>query len=57
VELDPHAMRDGHDPQLEKTVEVLLAELAKHPIPGPKKPPYPSYRTNKAGGAMTTAEQ
>ena len=52
VELDPHAVREGHDPQLEKTVEVLLAELEKHPIPVHKKPAYPVYRGGKtAGGA------
>jgi len=43
VELDPHMLREGHDPQLEKTVEVLLAELEKHPIPVHKKPAYPVY--------------
>jgi len=43
VELDPKAVRDGHDPQLEKTVELLLADLEKHPLPTYKKPPYPNY--------------
>ncbi len=43
VDLDPHAVRQGHDPQLEKTVEVLLDELAKHPLPVHKKPAYPNY--------------
>jgi len=44
VELDPHALREGHDPQLEKTVEVLLAALDKHPVPVHKKPAYPVYK-------------
>ncbi len=44
VELDPHAVREQHDPQLEKAVEVLLAELEKHPIPVHKKPAYPVYK-------------
>jgi tricorn protease len=43
VDLDPKAVREGHDPQLEKTVEVLLADLEKHPLPTHKKPPYPNY--------------
>lgn len=43
VELDPHLVREGHDPQLERTVEVLLAELEKHPVPVHKKPAYPVY--------------
>ena len=47
VDLDPHAVREGHDPQLEKTVEVLLAELDKHPVPTHKKPAYPVYRNGK----------
>ena len=50
VELDPRAVREGHDPQLEKTVQILLQELEKNPIPTHKKPPYPSYR-RQAGGA------
>ena len=44
LDLDPAAVRQGHDPQLEKTVAVLLAELEKHPIPAAKKPPYPKYQ-------------
>ena len=47
VELDPHAMREGHDPQLERAVEVLLAELEKHPVPVHKKPAYPVYQSGK----------
>lgn len=43
VECDPKAMREGHDPQLERTVELLLADLEKHPIPTHKKPAYPNY--------------
>jgi tricorn protease len=43
VELDPKAVREGHDPQLEKAVEVVLSELEKHPIPIHHKPPYPNY--------------
>jgi tricorn protease len=43
VELDPKAVRAGQDPQLEKAVEILLAELEKNPIPVHKKPPYPTY--------------
>jgi tricorn protease len=46
VELDPEAVREGHDPQLEKTVEILVADLEKHPVPVHKKPPYPNYHDN-----------
>jgi tricorn protease len=47
VEMDPKAWRDGHDPQLEKAVEVVLDELAKSPVPGPKMPAYPNKQTVK----------
>lgn len=41
---DPKLVREGHDPQLEKAVEVLLRELAEHPAPKYPRPPYPNYR-------------
>ncbi len=43
VEHDPELVRKGADPQLEKAVEVVMAELAKNPVPKPKKPAYPTY--------------
>lgn len=43
VEQDPKAVSEGHDPQLEKAVELALAELAKHPLSEPKRPAYPNY--------------
>ena len=49
VEMDPAAWRAGHDPQLEKAVDVLLEELKKHPRqPQPKRPPFPNYHNGKA---------
>ncbi|MDB6128522.1 MAG: protease [Verrucomicrobia bacterium] len=33
VELDPKAVRQGHDPQLEKAVEVVMDLLKKNPLP------------------------
>ncbi|HHQ49326.1 MAG TPA: hypothetical protein ENK19_10655, partial [Acidobacteria bacterium] len=43
VEQDPKLVREGHDPQLEKAVEVVLEQLAKHPLPKFERPPYPVY--------------
>jgi tricorn protease len=44
VELDPKALRQGHDPQLEKAVEVVMDLLKKNPLPtAPHHPPYPDY--------------
>ena len=45
VEHDPQLVRQGRDPQLEKAVEVVLAELAKSPAKPLKRPPFPKYRT------------
>jgi tricorn protease len=44
VELDPKAWRAGHDPQLEKAVEVVLGLLEKNPVPTFKRPAYPNYQ-------------
>jgi len=43
VDMDPAAVRQGHDPQLEKAVQVVMEELAKNPPPIVKKPTYPNY--------------
>ncbi|HLY62554.1 MAG TPA: PDZ domain-containing protein [Terriglobia bacterium] len=43
VELDPKLVRQGHDPQLEKAVEVILDLLRKNPPPVYKRPEYPNY--------------
>jgi len=43
VELDPKLVREGHDPQLERAVEVVLDLLKQHPLPTYPKPPYPNY--------------
>jgi tricorn protease len=43
VEYDPAAWRQGRDPQLEKAVEWLLAELQKNPPKEYKRPAYPDY--------------
>jgi len=43
VELDPKAMRQGHDPQLETAIRVVMDELKEHPLTQPQRPPYPNY--------------
>jgi tricorn protease len=47
VDMDPAAVRAGHDPQLEKAVEVALDLLAKNPPPKHKKPAYPDYQKKR----------
>jgi tricorn protease len=44
VDLDPKAVREGHDPQLERAVSVAMEELKKHPPAAPIRPPYPDYQ-------------
>jgi tricorn protease len=44
VDLDPKAWREGRDTQLEKAIDLAMAELKKNPIPSPKKPEYPNYQ-------------
>lgn len=43
VAMDPKTWREGHDPQLEKGVQVILQGLAEHPLSKPKVPPFPDY--------------
>ncbi|MCB9558619.1 MAG: PD40 domain-containing protein [Deltaproteobacteria bacterium] len=43
VEQDPARVRKGHDPQLERAVELALAALAKTPKTTLRRPPYPNY--------------
>ena len=43
VELDPAAVRQGHDPQLETAVKVVMAELEKNPPPKLSRPAFPDY--------------
>ncbi|TMQ35199.1 MAG: hypothetical protein E6K70_03530 [Planctomycetota bacterium] len=46
VETDPAAWRGGHDPQLEKAVAVVLAELDQARVAKPQRPVYPNYHKN-----------
>ena len=44
VEQDPALTRQGHDPQLDKAVEVVLEQLKTSPPVKIKRPPYPEYK-------------
>jgi tricorn protease len=52
VELDPELVRNGNDPQLERAIKIVMTELESHPVPKPKRPPYPDYHKKKK---MTTS--
>jgi tricorn protease len=43
VENDPASVAAGHDPQLERAVQVTLEALKAHPVVIPEHPPYPNY--------------
>jgi len=38
---DPSKMTDGGDPQLDRAIEEMLAEIKAHPFTPPKRPAYP----------------
>lgn len=44
VEITPRDFAAGRDPQLERAVQVALAETAKSPVVRPKKPKYPIHK-------------
>jgi tricorn protease len=50
VEMDPKLVREGHDPQLEKAVEVVMELLKKNPAPHYERPAYPNYHQRLTGG-------
>ena len=47
VEHDPALVRQGHDPQLERAVKEILAELEKNPPRKLTRPTFPKYTTMK----------
>ena len=47
VEHEPEAVRRGHDPQLERAVQEILAELQQHPAKKLTRPTFPTYKTVK----------
>jgi len=45
-------VRAGHDPQLEKAVDVVMELLKKNPPrPAPHHPPFPNYHKSDAAVA------
>jgi tricorn protease len=56
VDLTPALWRQGHDPQLEKGVEVALKQMQDHPVPPIKRPKYPVYEWQKIRAAAAAAQ-
>jgi tricorn protease len=44
VENDPASVAAGHDPQLERAIQVTIEALKKNPVVFPDHPPYPDYQ-------------
>ena len=42
--MSPKLVREGHDPQLEKAVEVVMAQLKAKPVNYGTRPAYPNYQ-------------
>ena len=56
VEQDPALVAKGKDPQLDRAIAVVLAELEKHPLPkAPTRPPFPVRVRNHARDAAAAA--
>lgn len=55
VELTPKEWMDGHDPQLEKAVAVVMDSLKKNPLPVAKRPAFPNYHTGQPEGGVPAA--
>ena len=55
VEMDPKSVHDGHDPQLERAVQVALEQLKQHPVPKPSRPAFPNYQRPPANGGTGAA--
>ena len=48
VEHDPALVRQGRDPQLERAIQEVMAELAKKPTAKPKRPAYPDHHRSRS---------
>jgi tricorn protease len=53
VELDPKAMKEGHDLQLERAVAIAMQQLKEKPVTVPKRPAYPNFNRPSAAPAKT----
>ncbi|HEX4808852.1 MAG TPA: PDZ domain-containing protein [Bryobacteraceae bacterium] len=56
VEFDPALVRQGHDPQLERAVELVMEQLKEHPLPQYHKPPFPNYHKQETSAAQQSSQ-
>ena len=50
IEMDPKAVADGHDPQLERAVSIAQQQLKEHAVPEPVRPEFPQLSTDVTPG-------
>lgn len=55
VDLDPKAWREGRDVQLERAVELAMADLKRNPLPTPVRPVFPDYHSGKPTGKPSSS--
>jgi tricorn protease len=59
VDFTPADVIAGRDPQLEKAIEIALAQIPKHPMYAPKRPAFPVHPGEQAtpptGGVLMSA--
>jgi len=55
VDLDPKAVHEGHDPQLERAVQVALEQMKSNPVPQPHRPPFPNYQNPQQRPSTSTS--
>ena len=47
VDHDPSLVRQGKDPQLERAIQEVMAELKRNPLRNPKRPAYADYHKRR----------
>jgi tricorn protease len=57
VDHDPALVRQGKDPQLDRAIAEVMAELKKNPVAKPKRPAYPDYHKKKTAPAITSGQR
>jgi tricorn protease len=50
IEITPKDWANGHDPQLEKAVSLVMDALKKNPLPVAKRPAFPNYHNQPEQG-------
>lgn len=55
VEIMPKDWMTGHDPQLERAIELVMDSLKKNPLPVAKRPAFPNYHNTQPAEGVPAA--